>query len=179
MLDATLAELAERGYPALTVEAVAARSGVHKTTIYRRWGSADGLLAAALERETGAGWTPPDTGSLAGDLRELVTELVATFTDPARAALPMAVLSAAFQSPAAARALRAFYADRQGRAADIVRRAVARGEAPAGTDPVEVVRAACAPVFYRLVVTREPVDAAVAERAAAAAVLATRAATFT
>ncbi|MFL6052633.1 MAG: TetR-like C-terminal domain-containing protein [Actinoallomurus sp.] len=46
-------------------------------------------------------------------------------------------------------------------------RAVARGQLPAGTDPVEVVRAAVAPLYYRLFISREPVDAAVAARAGA------------
>src|SRR5215204_176225 len=48
VLDATVAELAEHGHAALTVEAVAARAGVNKTTLYRRWGGKDGLLADAV-----------------------------------------------------------------------------------------------------------------------------------
>ena len=48
VLGATLAELAERGYAALTVDTVARRAGVHKTSIYRRWGDRESLVVDAL-----------------------------------------------------------------------------------------------------------------------------------
>ena len=48
VLAATLAELAEAGYAALTVEAVADRAGVHKTTVYRRWRDREALVIDAL-----------------------------------------------------------------------------------------------------------------------------------
>lgn len=171
-LDATLELLGERGYAELTVEAVAERSGVHKTTLYRRWESAEGLVAAALLMGTEQEWDAPDTGSLAGDLREVNLELVRYFTTPGERELPTASISAAFLSARAADALREFYVDRHARSAAIVARAVERGEVPPGTDPVEVVRVACAPVFYRLFVSREGVtrqDAGIAAEAAAAA----------
>ncbi|WP_290060149.1 TetR/AcrR family transcriptional regulator, partial [Amycolatopsis solani] len=164
-LNATLELLGERGYAELTVEAVADRSGVHKTTLYRRWESAEGLVAAALLMGTEQEWTAPDTGSLEGDLREVNLELVHYFTSPGERELPTASISAAFLSARAADALREFYVDRHARSAPIVDRAVERGEVPAGTDPVEVVRVACGPVFYRLFVSREgvtPRDAGVA-----------------
>ena len=68
-LNATLELLGERGYAELTVEAVAERSGVHKTTLYRRWESAEGLVAAALLIGTEQEWDAPDTGSLAEERR--------------------------------------------------------------------------------------------------------------
>ena len=49
VLEATVAELAAHGYGALTVERVATRAGVHKTTLYRRWGGKQGLVAEAVE----------------------------------------------------------------------------------------------------------------------------------
>jgi AcrR family transcriptional regulator len=171
-LDATLELLGERGYAELTVEAVADRSGVHKTTLYRRWESAEGLVAAALLMGTEQEWAAPDTGSLEGDLRAVTVELVRFFTEPGLRELPIASISAAFLSPRAADALREFYVDRHARSAAIVERALARGEVPPGTDAVEVVRVACGPVFYRLFVSREgvtPEDAALAAAAAAAA----------
>ncbi|WP_158888862.1 TetR/AcrR family transcriptional regulator [Amycolatopsis anabasis] len=178
VLRATLDELGAHGYPALTVEAVAERSGVHKTTIYRRWGSAEGLVAEALALAVEDDWAAPDTGSLEGDLRALNHLIVRSFTDPRESALPVAAISAAFQSDRAAGALREFYADRTGRTAEIARRAKARGELPADTDEAEVVRTACAPLFYRLFITREPVDDTVADTAARAAALAARAGAF-
>ncbi|MCO5972601.1 TetR/AcrR family transcriptional regulator [Actinoallomurus soli] len=175
---ATLSELAEKGYAALTVEGVAARSGVHKTTVYRRWGGVEGLIADALEMAAEEPWPIPDTGSVEEDLRALTRLVVTGFTDPDEGPVSTAFVAAALQDPAAAAALHGFFASRHDQAARIVTRAVARGELPADTDPAEVVRAAVAPVYYRLFVSREPVDAGVADRAAGAALAAARAGAF-
>ncbi|MFF0436381.1 TetR/AcrR family transcriptional regulator C-terminal ligand-binding domain-containing protein [Streptomyces sp. NPDC004327] len=176
--DAVLTGLTEHGYPALTVEYVAEHSGVHKTTLYRRWGSVEGMLADALALAGEDRWEAPDTGSLGGDLRALAREVVDSFADPARAAAPTAFVAAAFQSREAADSLRAFYEERFRRCESVVDRAVARGEAPAGTDAGAVVRAVSAPLFLRLFVTREPVDTALADQAARTVLAAVRAGAF-
>ncbi|OLF16883.1 TetR/AcrR family transcriptional regulator [Actinophytocola xanthii] len=176
--DATLAELAAHGYRGLTVDGVAERSGVHRTTVYRRWGGVDGLVVDALDLAGEDGWQPPDTGGFAGDCRALAAEVHRSFADPAQGAASAAVVAASFQSPRAAEALRGFYADRNARSEVIVSRAVDRGELPAGTDAAAVVRAVVAPLFHRLFITREPLDAGVAEQAAEAAVAAALAGVF-
>ncbi|MFG2493810.1 TetR/AcrR family transcriptional regulator C-terminal ligand-binding domain-containing protein [Streptomyces caniferus] len=201
--DAVLAGLTEHGYPGLTVEYVAAHSGVHKTTLYRRWKDVEGLLADALDLAGEDSWTPPDTGSLEGDLRALAREVVASFTDPAVAASGSAMIAAAFHSERAAVALRDYYAERFARCEVLVERAVERGELPAtpgsapdapeagpphsasGTavagaiDAGALARAVSAPLFFRLFITREPVDDTLADQAAAAALAAARAGAFT
>lgn len=73
ILDATLEELAHVGFTAMSVEGVAARAGVNKTTVYRRYPSKVELTAAALLRERDA-IGDVDTGSLGGDLRSLLLE---------------------------------------------------------------------------------------------------------
>jgi AcrR family transcriptional regulator len=177
--DAVLTGLGEHGYPGLTVEYVAEHSGVHKTTLYRRWGGIEGLVADALELAGEDDWSPPDTGSLEGDLRALAREAADSFADPAQAAAPTAIIAAAFQSERAADALHAFYSERFSRCENIVRRAVERGEAPWGTDAGAVVRAVSAPIYFGLFITREPVSHALADQAAAAAVAGVRAGAFT
>jgi AcrR family transcriptional regulator len=172
--DATLAELTDKGYAGLTVEGVAARSGVHKTTVYRHWTSVRGLIADALELASGEPWPVPDTGTVQGDLRALARLVVTGFTDPGAGPVSTAFVSAAMQDADAARALHAFFMARHEQSAALVTRAVARGELPAGVDPAEVVRATVAPLYYRLFISREPVDAAVADRAADAALAAAR-----
>ncbi|MCV7101325.1 TetR/AcrR family transcriptional regulator [Mycobacterium palustre] len=74
ILDAALAALAEHGYDAANMNDIAARAGVGKAAIYRRWSSKAALMADALVY-----WRPdllsvdaPDTGSLAGDLDAIV-----------------------------------------------------------------------------------------------------------
>lgn len=173
--DATLAELAERGYAGLTVEGVAARSGVHKTTLYRRWGGVDGLLVDALALAAEDDWQPPDTGDLERDLHGLAAEVLDTFSDPEQAAVPAAVIAASFQSDRAAQALHAFLTDRFTRAEVIVTRAVDRGDLPEGTDAAAVVRAVTAPLYFRLFITGEGADATVAAQSVAATLAAARA----
>ncbi|WP_406278410.1 TetR/AcrR family transcriptional regulator [Embleya sp. NBC_00896] len=175
---ATLGELADKGFDGLTVEAVAARSGVHKTTVYRRWRNAAGLAADALDLAADEPWPVPDTGTIRGDLRA-ITELVRTgFADPDQGPTARALVSAAVHDPTTAAALRGFLIGRLAQAEPVVERAVERGELPVGTNPGEVLRSAVAPVYYRLFITREPVDAAHALRAADAAVSAARAGVF-
>ncbi|WP_199439065.1 TetR/AcrR family transcriptional regulator [Umezawaea beigongshangensis] len=176
-LEAALEELIDKGFTGVTMENVALRASVHKTTLYRRWGTVQALIVEALE-PTLARWAVPDTGSLRGDLEAIALELVRTFADPELRAIPEAVVVGAMRSADTVEALRTFYADRLGRAAVVVRRAVERGELPAGTDPVEVLRATCAPVFLRVFITREPVDEAVAHRAVDAALAAAAAGVF-
>ncbi|MGW6620359.1 TetR/AcrR family transcriptional regulator [Nocardia sp. NPDC055002] len=166
VLDATTDELAERGYQGLSVEAVAARAGVHKTTVYRRWRGPEGLVADALERASQQPWPIPDTGTLTGDLRGLTELLRQGFTDPESGSVATAFIAAGMQHPEAADALRDFYAARHREAAAIVARAVARGEVAPEVDAAEIIRLAVAPLFHRLFVTHEPVTADQARRAA-------------
>ncbi|CCH34272.1 TetR/AcrR family transcriptional regulator [Actinosynnema sp. NPDC047251] len=175
VLDATYAELVQRGYLGMTVENVADRAGVHKTTVYRRWGTVDVLIADALDSSRDVEWPVPDTGTLEGDLIAIATEVVDVFTDPGRSAVPEAVVTAALQSSRARRAKKDFYAARHAQAAVVVTRAIQRGEVPADTDPVEVVRQTCAPLYYRIFITDEPIDRATAEHAARTALAAARA----
>ena len=178
VLHATLDLLAERGFSELTVDAVAERSGVHKTTVYRRWSSPDGLVAAALQMGAEDDWKAPDTGSLEDDLYEVAAEVVRYFTEPALKELPTASVLAAFQSPPAAEALHDFYQDRHERMAPIVERAIARGEVPLGTDGDDVIRAVCGPMFYRLFISREGASLADARIAARAVAVAAREGAF-
>ncbi|MFE6774663.1 TetR/AcrR family transcriptional regulator C-terminal ligand-binding domain-containing protein [Streptomyces sp. NPDC057702] len=176
--DAVLTGLADHGYPGLTIEYVAERSGVHKTTLYRRWGGVDGLIVDVLDLAGEDSWAPPNTGSLEGDLSALADEVTATFGDRTRAAAPSAFVAAAFQSERAAQGLRDFYRERFDRCGPLISRAVERGEAPSGTDAGAVARAVCAPLFFRVFVTREPIDATHARQSALATLAAVRAGAY-
>ncbi|MEU2945506.1 TetR/AcrR family transcriptional regulator [Nocardiopsis alba] len=179
VLQATLDELGERGYGAITVDSVAARSGVHKATVYRRWGGVDGLVRAALEHSTERHWEPKLTGSLYTDLLRLVETVTSGFTEAPEREVSAAAVAAAFESEEVAEALRRFMSDRHRRAAVIVTEAIARGEAPRDTDAEEVIRSAIAPVYYRLLISREPVTADDLRRAASITAAAAAAGTFT
>jgi AcrR family transcriptional regulator len=172
VLDAVQAELVEHGYDGLTIDGVAARSGVHRATLYRRWTDVGGMLADVLRAAAEAGWAPPDTGSLADDLAALNRQVHEALT--AQPSVTAAIIAASFRSPQAASALRAFWADRYARSAVVVERAIARGEIPAGTEPMSVIVAATAPVYHHLVLLGEPLTAATAEKYARAAAQAWR-----
>jgi AcrR family transcriptional regulator len=178
VVAATLVELARHGYAGLSVENVAERSGVHKTTVYRRWGGVDGLIVDALDAAGEDVRPVPDTGSLEADLRALAYEVVDTFGDSVRGAVPTAVVHAAFHSERAATALHAFLADRHGRAAGMVARAIARGELSGSVDAAAVVRSVTAPLYFRLFISGETVDREVAGQAVAATLAAVRAGVY-
>ncbi|MFI8340022.1 TetR/AcrR family transcriptional regulator [Streptomyces sp. NPDC085639] len=87
ILDAALALVGEVGYNKLTIEAIAARAGVGKQTIYRWWPSKaavllDASLALFGDAETEAEWAGfPDTGDLAADLKYVLRTTVDQFND--------------------------------------------------------------------------------------------------
>lgn len=93
VLDAARTLLAESGYAELTVEAIAARAGVGKQTIYRWWrGKGAVILDALAEAVTDpAAVALPDTGDLGADLRTVVRATVAEFADPKLSASTRAV----------------------------------------------------------------------------------------
>ncbi|MFE7186575.1 TetR/AcrR family transcriptional regulator [Streptomyces erythrochromogenes] len=166
VLAATITELTETGYAALTVDAVARRAGVHRTTIHRNWKTSDRLVADALTHHFATDIPIPDTGAVKDDLRALAWSLVAALTTHAGRALLATALSDAARTPDLAETKRVLFEDRFRRAEPpVVTRAVERGELPAGTDPGELLKAMVAPVCFRLVFTGEPVDETTADRA--------------
>ncbi|GAA2404444.1 TetR/AcrR family transcriptional regulator [Streptomyces glaucosporus] len=176
VLDAVRAQLLEHGYDELTVDAVAARAGVHRTTVYRRWRDVGGLLADVLDAAGGDDWRPRDTGSLEGDLTALNREVHQALTE--RPSITAALIAASFRSAEAAEALRRFWDDRYARCEAVVDRAVRRGEIPAATDARRLLVAATAPLYHHLVLLRTPPDPGLPGHAARAAALAASAGAF-
>ncbi|GAA2692119.1 TetR-like C-terminal domain-containing protein [Streptomyces aculeolatus] len=166
--------LAEQGFAHLDLADVARRAEVGKTTVYRRWGSATGLVADLLADMAEQSVPRTETGTLLGDLRANARLVLGTLTDPRQGALFRAVIAAATCDERTAAALHRFYAIRIAEWAPCVEQAVARGELPEGTDPHEVVRAVSAPLYYRLLASGDPLDTAAADRAAEAAAVAAR-----
>lgn len=177
VLDAVRAELAESGHEGLTVEGVATRAGVHRTTVYRRWHDVGGLLVDVIDAAGEIDWQPPDTGSLRGDLTALNQEIQESLV--VRPSFAVALMAASFHSERAARAQTRLWADRYVQCEILVERAVGRGELPARhTDARSLLIAATAPLYHQLVLLRDDPDPHLPERAAAAAVLAAAAGAF-
>jgi AcrR family transcriptional regulator len=88
VLRATVQLIGNTGYADLSVDAIARQAGTSKPAIYRRWPSKAHLVHEAVFPISDA-TELPDTGSLAGDVREMMRRTVAVLTSPAaRAALP-------------------------------------------------------------------------------------------
>jgi AcrR family transcriptional regulator len=161
--EAALAVLAEAGYERLTMDAVAARAGAAKTTIYRRWRDKAELVVDALNSLKGVPEVP-DTGSLRDDLRamaESVTSAEGQFgaqmtTGMVNAVARDAGLRAVFREK--------FLAPRMAGFRAVFERAVARGEMPAGHDLDLLARLFPALALQQLVMSGELPDARFAYR---------------
>ena len=157
-IAATLSELAERGYSALTLERVAQRAGVHKTTLYRRWRTREELVLEAMLERAGERISVPDLGSLREDLLELARTAAANAATPEVAAMARAVAAESPRDSRLAAANGRFWAERLALDGVIVERAVERCEVAAGTEPARVIEAVLGPIHLRLLLTGEPVD---------------------
>lgn len=168
--EATAALLAKGGYAQLTVERVAARAGVAKTTIYRRWPSKAELVFGTMVHPDELG-PAPDTGRFRTDLAT-VLEFIAR--DIAAATVGQALLGILLdvaRDPALARAVRERFVGAERRwIAAIVERAVARGEVAPETDPALVLDLLLGPILARVFATGGPVDERLTEGMIAAIV---------
>lgn len=133
VLSATLELFAEQGYAGLSVEAVAARAGVNKTTIYRRWPTKADLVGAALLELRGQDAEPPNTGSLRDDLLEVLRRWAERMMTPRHRAISQAfVLSS--KDPDMQALVRRMREERPAIPKVVFERAFARGELPKGSD---------------------------------------------
>ncbi|MFE2146559.1 TetR/AcrR family transcriptional regulator, partial [Streptomyces sp. NPDC059456] len=114
VLDATADVLAEQGFAHLDLTDIARRAEVGKTTVYRRWGTATGLVADLLLDMAQQSVPRTETGSLLGDLTANARLVQRTLADPRQGALFKAVIAAAGCDAKAAQALYGFYAARVG-----------------------------------------------------------------
>ncbi|MFJ1787262.1 TetR-like C-terminal domain-containing protein [Streptomyces anulatus] len=163
VLRATAEVLLQEGYEHLTIARVAAAARVAETTVYRRWPSKAHLVADALSEFAKTGNPIPDTGTLEGDLRALLGQVVALVERPEVRRVILTVVSLTADDEVVA-AKDSFWEERFAGAAAIVTRAVERGEISADTDPYELIEDLAAPTYFRLLVTGRPLDDRLVER---------------
>src|SRR4051812_19540040 len=163
ILAAARALITEVGYDRMTIDAIAARSGVSKPTLYRRWphGKPELVADAIRERHAESG-SVPDTGSLRGDLLALVAVQTGKLLDDVHVACGL--LTQMRTSPELAAVMQDHViADDGARFEAILALARARGEPPAGPVTPLFADVAGSIVFGRVAITGEPVDRAFAE----------------
>lgn len=158
MLDAAMTEMRARGYDGLSVDRVAERAGVAKTTIYRRWPSKAELVMAMITELTSAVPFDP-TGDPRRDLGEFVAGIAAAL-DAIPTTLVADLVAAAAREPRVGGGVRALWAHRHAAVSEAITQAQADGLMPAHADPRIIVDQLVGALYYRLLVTGEPIDPA-------------------
>ncbi len=160
VFEATMDLLQARGYEALSIAEVAARAGVHETSIYRRWKTKETLVLEMLRARAQEELPIPDTGSVRSDLIALLQEVIQFLHSPIGwAMLQMGVLTKDLTSS------RHFYwADRLQQFNMLVERAKARGEVPIQIEPQLLLETVIGPVYVRFLLTDELLDETLPER---------------
>ena len=159
VLTTTLDLLMETGLADLTIDDISRRSGVAKTTIYRHWPNRSAIVIDACSRMTDEQDAPPDTGTLDGDLRAILTGIAGRLGTARWSSILPSIVDAAEHDPTFA----AIHSRIQrGHAAPLraaLDRAARRGEIPPAADRNAIAAALIGPLYYRRWFSREQIDA--------------------
>jgi AcrR family transcriptional regulator len=147
VLAATIELILEGGISEVTVTNIAKRSGVHPTTIYRRWDGVGGVLVEALLEEATMTAPPPDTGSLYEDLVIQAQDVRRRLLNPLAKMMTLAIAKG--QSGEFTGVAPTYWHDRLSSFGVIIERGIERGELPPGTDPILVLEMVSAPILSR------------------------------
>ena len=158
VLTAATELLEERGYQAITIESVAERSGVAKSTIYRWWRSKPELVMEAYTASVARIVPEPDTGSLAADLTEFARHLYVGVRYLPRMRALRGLMAEAQLDPAFEGPFRAWVQSRREVVLRILLRARERGEIRPGVDLDLAVDQLFGVFWYRLLVGHLPLD---------------------
>jgi AcrR family transcriptional regulator len=157
VLQATVQTVAERGADAVNIAEIARQAGVHDTSIYRRWPTKEHLIFDSLLDYSVAQLPIPDTGTLRADLLAFASLIAGYAATPIGQALLKAM--AVTDDDAALAAGRAqFWQFRLDQARAMIDRAITRGELRADTDPALAIELLIAPLHFRLLLSRQPID---------------------
>jgi AcrR family transcriptional regulator len=157
VLEATFELAKEHGLAGFSITDVAQRAGVHPSSIYRRWGTREGLLVDALLSGVGSMAPIPDTGTLRGDLRAYLRASAAVMRDPEGALLLR--LAVTMGDTASLRAVRDDYWTKAVQNASIMfDRAIERAELPLDVKVRDAVEYLVAPLYMRTLVTGGELD---------------------
>lgn len=165
IIEATTQQLIEGGFGRLTVDAVAARAGVGKATIYRRWPSKTELLRATLASFNDVVSDDVATGDLRRDLQTLLRRMVEEFVDSDAARLMPQLAAEAQFDPQLRELLHTNARIRREVFGHVLERARARGELRDDLDLEVVIDLLIAPVFVRKLITGTPITTSITDNA--------------
>ena len=166
VLRATVELLGKSGYADLSVDAIAKRAGTSKPAIYRRWPSKAHLVHEAVFPISEA-TELPDTGSLGGDVREMVRRSTGVLTTPAaRAAMPGLLAEMATDPTLHAKLLERFGDVTSRGMTDRLDGALSRGEVRADITAADLVEAIAGMTLMAIITRNQVLDDAWVERTA-------------
>jgi AcrR family transcriptional regulator len=157
VLEAALEATAEDGFGGVTISEIARRAGVHASSIQRRWGSRENVILDAMLTNSQEKLPIPDSGSLRGDLIAFARSITAYLATPLGEAL-VRTMAATVDDPTLAAGRTRFWRGRYETARVIVDRAIVRRELAVGTDPQLALELLVAPLHFRKLLTRQPLD---------------------
>ena len=154
VLAAAAEILLEEGLDAATVTAVAERSGVHHTSIYRRWGNRSALIRDAFLDAVDTAVPLRDSGNLQDELTHMLEDVLALYQSPLGPVLVDAMRS---NDPALEELRRTYFGARLDHCAVLAERAKRRGEVPESLDYRLVFELLVGPVLARALFSRDGV----------------------
>lgn len=162
-LEATLELIGELPYPKVTVEAIAARAGVSKATIYRWWPSRGAVVVDAIAHRNAvdldAAYGLPDSGDLERDLAAVLRAIADELADPAWDALLRALTVETLQDAAIAdQVLRTVFEPQLAAFARRFEAARAAGQVTDDVDDLAAMELVVAPIFHRWQQRSGPLD---------------------
>lgn len=159
IMTAFFEELAAVGYGKLSLDAVAKRAGAGKAAIYRRWPGKQAMLVALVSDVAVAAIDIPDTGTLAGDIRQFLVNACTALEHPLVSAIVPDLFAEANRTPELAEALLgSIRSPRRAKAALLLHRAIDRGELRPDLDLEMGLDQLAGPLYWRMVVIRTPTE---------------------
>jgi TetR/AcrR family transcriptional regulator of autoinduction and epiphytic fitness len=152
---ATIDELAEVGYGAMTIESIARRAGVGKATVYRHWRGKLDLLASALETLKEEVVVPTE-GTVRERLAGLLAALAVHLAESDLARCLPALISAADHDDAVRDFQRDFSRERRSIIVDLLRQGIDDGELDGDLDAELAAEVLAGPLFYSRLLSHEP-----------------------
>jgi AcrR family transcriptional regulator len=151
--------LIRKGYASLTIEGVAAHSGVAKTTIYRRWPTKASLCVDLYLEAASSELIDPQTGDVAADLRKIVATAVHLQTRTVAGPALLGLLAEAQLNPDAGGALLQEFAETRRRVTrEVLRRAIEKGQIRPDTDIDLIIDLLGGASIFRLLQRHAPLD---------------------
>ncbi|MEJ1196765.1 MULTISPECIES: TetR-like C-terminal domain-containing protein [unclassified Streptomyces] len=165
IMRSTLELAQESGFAKLSIEAVAARTGVGKHTVYRRWPSRGLLFLDSVLSLNPGGLDHPDTGDVVADLREVMTRAADLLGHPPWGPLYQDLIGEAQHDPAVATALKQRFIEPQ-TTNTLARLQAAKDQGQIAPDfdldlAMEILSG---PLYFRLLITQEPITPAYIDR---------------